>query len=94
MSHTCDNNEFKCADGSACISSLSRCDGYKDCYDNSDEIYCSPHTVTPPSVPQPFFCDSGDTIDSQKHCDGNFDCPDASDELDCPTGLFHGGLTQ
>jgi hypothetical protein len=40
FSGTCKENEFKCADGSKCISKLSTCDDVKDCDDGSDEIEC------------------------------------------------------
>ncbi len=40
FSGTCKENEFKCADGSKCISKLSTCDDVKDCDDESDEIEC------------------------------------------------------
>ena len=42
----CDNNEFKCQLGTQCVPLTAVCDGYRDCYDNSDEPdYCSSGTT-------------------------------------------------
>ena len=38
----CPNNMFRCESGDQCISMYAVCDGYRDCYDNSDEAdYCN-----------------------------------------------------
>ena len=36
----CLTNEFKCHNGEKCIENLKKCDGNKDCSDESDEKYC------------------------------------------------------
>uniref|UniRef100_A0A914YWE3 Uncharacterized protein n=1 Tax=Panagrolaimus superbus TaxID=310955 RepID=A0A914YWE3_9BILA len=33
--------EFTCVDGYLCVLREYVCDGEQDCYDNSDELYCS-----------------------------------------------------
>lgn len=39
LTAVCKQNQFRCTN-SKCIDEVSRCDGYNDCSDNSDEINC------------------------------------------------------
>jgi hypothetical protein len=66
--YTCRNGEL--------VSAYSRCDGWADCTDGSDESGCPT-----------FRCKNGETIVEQDHCDGYSDCADGSDEIDCPPPL-------
>ncbi|XP_028331825.1 low-density lipoprotein receptor-related protein 2 [Gouania willdenowi] len=71
----CSSNEFQCNSGQ-CINEAWRCDGTKDCTDDSDELNC-PHICTS----QEFKCvTSGECISSGFVCDGEEDCVDGSDE--------------
>ena len=36
----CKQNEFRCSNGRTCIYSYKVCDGFKDCFDMSDEADC------------------------------------------------------
>lgn len=56
---------------------FSKCDGFQDCADNSDELGCPP----------PFMCGDGSQISPDWQCDGEFDCEDGSDEAGCPATM-------
>uniref|UniRef100_A0A3Q3BE47 Low-density lipoprotein receptor-related protein 2-like n=1 Tax=Kryptolebias marmoratus TaxID=37003 RepID=A0A3Q3BE47_KRYMA len=72
---SCGSNEFQCTNGQ-CINKEWRCDGTKDCTDDSDELNCPPACT-----PQEFKCvTSGECISSGFVCDGEEDCVDGSDE--------------
>ncbi|XP_047465711.1 low-density lipoprotein receptor-related protein 2 [Mugil cephalus] len=72
----CDSNEFQCTNGQ-CIDIDWRCDGTKDCTDDSDELNCPPPSCTS----QEFKCvTSGECISLAFVCDGDEDCVDGSDE--------------
>lgn len=87
---------FKCSNGE-CVPSWWKCDGVKDCSDNSDELGCGQDTTTkttikptPPSIKDKcksthFHCDSGECIAKRFLCDGTPDCPNGEDERGCPT---------
>ncbi|XP_072049845.1 uncharacterized protein [Amphiura filiformis] len=71
----CAENEYECADGEQCILAVYRCDYYRDCSDNSDEVdscVCDSSSE--------FECVSGGCILKQNKCDGFRDCFDSSDE--------------
>ncbi|ELW62289.1 Low-density lipoprotein receptor-related protein 2 [Tupaia chinensis] len=71
----CDNQHFRCGNGH-CIPSAWRCDGTKDCSDDSDEAGCS-HSCQVGY----FQCQSGgECIPTSWVCDYEQDCEDGSDE--------------
>ncbi|XP_015230707.1 PREDICTED: low-density lipoprotein receptor-related protein 2-like [Cyprinodon variegatus] len=73
---SCASNEFQCTNGQ-CINIEWRCDGTKDCTDDSDELNCPP----PSCSSQEFRCvTSGECISLGFVCDGEEDCVDGSDE--------------
>uniref|UniRef100_A0AAQ5Z5D7 Low-density lipoprotein receptor-related protein 2 n=1 Tax=Amphiprion ocellaris TaxID=80972 RepID=A0AAQ5Z5D7_AMPOC len=73
---SCGSNEFQCTNGQ-CIDKDWRCDGTKDCTDDSDELNCPP----PSCSAQEFKCvTSGECISQGFVCDGEEDCIDGSDE--------------
>ncbi|KAF3853604.1 hypothetical protein F7725_014292, partial [Dissostichus mawsoni] len=73
---SCGSGEFQCTSGQ-CINKAWRCDGTKDCADDSDELNCPPPSCTS----QEFKCvTSGECISSGFVCDGEEDCIDGSDE--------------
>uniref|UniRef100_A0A3B3E196 Low-density lipoprotein receptor-related protein 2 n=1 Tax=Oryzias melastigma TaxID=30732 RepID=A0A3B3E196_ORYME len=72
---SCGSNEFQCTNGQ-CINIDWRCDGTKDCTDDSDELNCLPECTS-----QEFKCvTSGECIPLGFVCDGEEDCTDGSDE--------------
>lgn len=88
---------FKCNNGE-CIPTWWKCDGVKDCTDNSDELGCGEESTTllpvakvkPPTSsrdkckPTQFHCDSGECISKRFLCDGTPDCQNGEDERGCP----------
>uniref|UniRef100_A0A3P8PZF7 Low density lipoprotein receptor-related protein 2b n=1 Tax=Astatotilapia calliptera TaxID=8154 RepID=A0A3P8PZF7_ASTCA len=73
---SCGSDQFQCNNGQ-CIDIGWRCDGTKDCTDDSDELNCPPPSCTS----QEFKCvTSGECIPSGFVCDGEEDCIDGSDE--------------
>lgn len=83
---TCEIFEYRCNDG-FCVSMSDLCDGFNDCGDWSDELFCEWTTSTTVS-PRPcsvwqFTCSSGQCISLSQRCNNRTDCSDNSDELDC-----------
>ncbi|GFY52734.1 uncharacterized protein CG3556 [Trichonephila inaurata madagascariensis] len=76
----CKPNEFPCKDGHQCIYKFQWCNGDYECFDNSDEYYCSDDVTCPGGY---FTCDTDSCIPEIGKCDGYPSCPDGSDELDC-----------
>lgn len=71
-SSKCEAPPFNCASGEQ-VSSSSKCDGWEDCGDGSDEVGC------------PMFkCADGSEVAESAACDGYDDCADGSDEAACP----------
>uniref|UniRef100_A0A3Q2DHQ2 EGF-like domain-containing protein n=1 Tax=Cyprinodon variegatus TaxID=28743 RepID=A0A3Q2DHQ2_CYPVA len=76
MVTSCASNEFQCTNGQ-CINIEWRCDGTKDCTDDSDELNCRKSNF----CSQEFRCvTSGECISLGFVCDGEEDCVDGSDE--------------
>ncbi|XP_055883086.1 very low-density lipoprotein receptor-like isoform X2 [Biomphalaria glabrata] len=77
MYKACPSNHFQCEDLYKCVYQGSKCDGFRDCWDGSDEVNC----VCDPD--DQFECTSGRCIPITWRCDGDNDCGDLSDELTC-----------
>ncbi|KAG9350071.1 hypothetical protein JZ751_026424, partial [Albula glossodonta] len=72
----CESGQFQCSNGQ-CIDQDWRCDGTKDCSDDSDELNCPPPTCETGD----FQClTGGECISGLFVCDGERDCADGSDE--------------
>ncbi|GFY66179.1 hypothetical protein TNIN_269291 [Trichonephila inaurata madagascariensis] len=78
---SCQNDQFECHANSECIPLVWRCNGRKDCKDESDERNCK----TDPSTSCDFRCKETNLCISQRLlCDGVWDCiPFGSDEDNC-----------
>lgn len=68
-----------------CIDNKAKCNGIRDCFDNSDEKDCS---VPDTCYPNQFFCAyQQKCISDTLRCNGRNDCGDNADELDCQTSV-------
>ena len=84
---------FTCHDTGACVSRGFVCDGERDCYDASDEMFCGSQTIdarAPLACAAKrnwFHCDSHfRCVHEDKVCDDVSDCLDGSDEKYCVGG--------
>ena len=76
-----EGEEWTCNDG-LCIPYEKRCDGHFNCYDHSDESFCSPC----PTIIGYFHCGNNTScLDPSKKCNHIIDCWDGSDEQNCPS---------
>ncbi|GFT42183.1 hypothetical protein NPIL_118931 [Nephila pilipes] len=80
-SNPCESHQFKCLDGH-CIPEVWKCDGERDCEDDSDENDCKNGTEC-----HGFRCNDNRCIPENWKCDGQTDCSDGSDEELCPKKL-------
>ncbi|XP_019409279.1 PREDICTED: low-density lipoprotein receptor-related protein 2 [Crocodylus porosus] len=73
----CSSTQFLCADSERCIPIWWKCDGQRDCRDDSDEPPTCPHRYC--HVGQ-FQCNDGNCTSPHFICNTLPDCPDRSDE--------------
>ncbi|XP_041123031.1 low-density lipoprotein receptor-related protein 2 [Polyodon spathula] len=79
---SCGSLAFSCDEG-RCVPNWYKCDGIKDCLDNTDEANCTSHGET--CSPTAFTCENRRCLPQYWRCDGEDDCGDGSDEANCPT---------
>ncbi|CAK8686586.1 unnamed protein product [Clavelina lepadiformis] len=83
---SCGEDDFLCADESACISRKWRCDGFKDCLDMSDEQGCGHGWLC--NVSSNFRCNDGGCVSGiNVMCNDVAECQDHSDEALCDCGI-------
>uniref|UniRef100_A0A663LWY4 MAM and LDL receptor class A domain containing 1 n=1 Tax=Athene cunicularia TaxID=194338 RepID=A0A663LWY4_ATHCN len=94
---TCRSDQFTCAYVQQCLPLSTKCNGFEDCMDGSDEINCLTDTSTtlaPNFCKQTeFLCPSKGCIPALLRCDGVPDCHLNEDEVGCPIkDCFNGSL--
>lgn len=78
----CLEDEWQCSNR-LCIPLSKRCDGYFNCYDNTDEFECECNLRTHFHCGNLLSC-----LPNEKRCDGVVDCWDAADEFNCTKDCF------
>uniref|UniRef100_A0A671PYM9 EGF-like domain-containing protein n=1 Tax=Sinocyclocheilus anshuiensis TaxID=1608454 RepID=A0A671PYM9_9TELE len=73
----CSSTQYRCADNERCIPIWWKCDGQRDCRDDSDEPSTCP--LRHCRLGQ-FQCNDGNCSSPHFLCNSNQDCPDGSDE--------------
>ncbi|XP_077864669.1 LOW QUALITY PROTEIN: uncharacterized protein LOC102803184 [Saccoglossus kowalevskii] len=68
---------YRCQNGE-CILPVYECDGFVDCFDESDELDCQTECSN-----TSYTCANGRCISMTFYCDFKNDCGDNSDELNC-----------
>ncbi|XP_074753596.1 MAM and LDL-receptor class A domain-containing protein 1 [Athene noctua] len=94
---TCSSDQFTCAYVQQCLPLSTKCNGFEDCTDGSDEINCltdTSTTLSPNFCKQTeFLCPSKGCIPALLRCDGVPDCHLNEDEVGCPIkDCFNGSL--
>ena len=72
---------MSCRSQGGCYNPTQRCDGIRDCFDNSDEDNCDSSLCGPHR--DGYLCRNRRCISSLMRCDGIQDCGDYSDEESC-----------
>ncbi|XP_064640681.1 low-density lipoprotein receptor-related protein 12-like [Lineus longissimus] len=77
----CDLMKFPCGSSNQCYTESEHCDGMGVCFDNKDEMNCTPDVCNTNNGT--FLCQNFRCIYESWLCDGRDDCGDNSDELYC-----------